>query len=188
MWRAILLTCAMALGATAQVNAQQNEIQPTQIPNQILVIDTDQLFNQSQFGQRVARELEFEGRVLASENRNIETALALEEKELTRQRADMDAEEFRVLADAFDQKVQYTREQQLNKNKALSSQIDTQRITFLNAAAPILQDLMRDAGAIVLLERRNVVLSMAAADITAAAITQIDSVLGNGSQPATTGD
>ena len=61
MWRAILFTCAMALGATAQVNAQQNEIQPTQIPNQILVIDTDQLFNQSQFGQRVARELEFEG-------------------------------------------------------------------------------------------------------------------------------
>jgi Skp family chaperone for outer membrane proteins len=184
MWRALLLTCAMAFGATAQVSAQQTDTQP----NQILIIDTDQLFNQSQFGQRVARELELEGRVLASENRSIEGALALEEQELTQQRATMTAKDFRVLADAFDQKVQETRAQQLNKTKALNIQIDTQRVTFLNAAAPILQDLMLETGALVLLERRTVVLSMAAADITAAAIAQIDSVLGNGSQSATSGD
>jgi Skp family chaperone for outer membrane proteins len=184
MWRALLLTCAMAFGATAQVSAQQTEIQPSQI----LVIDTDQLFNQSQFGQRVARELELEGRVLASENRSIEGALALEEQELTQQRATMTAKDFRVLADAFDQKVQETRAQQLNKTKALNIQIDTQRVTFLNAAAPILHDLMLETGVLVLLERRTVVLPMAAADITAAAIAQIDSVLGNGSQSATSGD
>ena len=184
MWRALLLTCAMAFGATAQVSAQQTDTQP----NQILIIDTDQLFNQSQFGQRAARDLELERRVLASENRRIEGVLALEEQELTQQRATMTAEEFRVLADAFDQKVQETRAQQLNKTKALNIQIDTQRVTFLNAAAPILQDLMLETGALVLLERRTVVLSMAVADITAAAIAQIDSVLGNGSQSATSGD
>ena len=184
MWRALLLTCAMAFGATAQVSAQQTDTQP----NQILIIDTDQLFNQSQFGQRAARDLELEGRVLASENRRIEGVLALEEQELTQQRATMTAEDFRILADAFDQKVQETRAQQLNKTKALNIQIDTQRVTFLNAAAPILQDLMLETGALVLLERRTVVLSMAAADITAAAIAQIDSVLGNGSQSATSGD
>ena len=101
----------------------------------------------------------------------------------------MNAENFRVLADAFDEKVQGTRTEQLNKTKALNSQIDTQRVTFLNAAAPILQNLMREAGASVLMERRSVVLSMAAADITAAAIARIDSVLGNGSQPSeTSGD
>lgn len=184
MWRALLLTCVMTFGVVIQVSAQQTEAQPSQI----LVIDTDQLFNQSQFGQRVARELELEGRQLEIEFRSIEGALEQEEKELTQQRATMEAEEFRILADAFDQKVQDIRAQQLDRTKAYNSQIDTHRVTFLNAAAPILQDLMRDAGASVLLERRNVVLSMAVADITATAIAQIDNVLGNGSQPATTGD
>lgn len=185
MWRALILTCVLAFGANSQVYAQQADTQPSQI----LIIDTEQLFKLSQFGQRVAQELELEGRDLASENRLIEGALAKEEKELTQQRATMDAENFRVLADAFDEKVQGTRTEQLNKTKALNSKIDTQRVTFLNAAAPILQDLMRDAGASVLMERRSVVLSMAAVDITAAAIARIDSVLGNGSQPSeTSGD
>ena len=184
MWRVLFLTCAMAFVAVGQVGAQRVESQP----RQILVIDSDQLFSQSLFGQRAARDLELEGRDLAAENRSIEGTLAQEEQELTQQRSTMEAEAFRALADAFDQKVQDTRAQQLNKTKALNSEIDTQRVTFLNAAAPILQDLLREAGASVLLERRNVVLSMSAADITAIAIARIDSVLGNGSQPATSGD
>ena len=47
---------------------------------------------------------------------------------------------------------------------------------------------MLDVGASVLLERRNVVLSTKLADITAIAIAQIDAVLGDGSQPATSVD
>lgn len=167
-----------------QVNAQQSAVSQ----NQVLIIDTDQLFSQSQFGERVARELEMRGREIASENRRIEGELTQEEQDLTGQRALMQAEAFRALADEFDEKVQSTREQQLNKTKALNSQLETQRITFLNAAAPILRDLMRDANASVLLERRNVVLSAGAIDITASAIAQIDLVLGDGAQPATSGD
>jgi Skp family chaperone for outer membrane proteins len=183
MWRAIILACAVALGATVQANAQTTQ-QPA--ANQILVIDSEQLFNQSQFGRRVALDLETQGRVLAEENRRIEAELAEEEQELTQQRASLEPEEFRVLADAFDQKVQETRKKQLDKTKALNTEIDTQRLTFLNAAAPILQDLMREAGAAVLLERRNVVLSVASSDITLAAITRIDSVLGIRTRPPET--
>ena len=75
MWRALILTCVLAFVANSQVYAQQVNSQPSQI----LIIDTDQLFKLSQFGQRVAQELELEGRVLASENRLIEGALAKEE-------------------------------------------------------------------------------------------------------------
>jgi hypothetical protein len=92
------------------------------------------------------------------------------------------------LADEFDLKVQVTREEQLSKAKSLSTQIETQRTTFLNAAAPILQTLMLDVGASVLIERRNVVLNTNLADITAIAISQIDAVLGDGSEPATSVD
>ena len=47
---------------------------------------------------------------------------------------------------------------------------------------------MLEVGATVLLERRNAVLSTTTADITAIAIAQIDGVLGDGSQPATSVD
>lgn len=184
MWRALVLACMMVFSAITHAGAQQSENQP----NQILVIDTDLLFNQSQFGQTLVRNVELEGRELATENRGIESELAEEEELLTELRATMEAAEFRVLADTFDQKVQATREQQLNKSKALSSKIDRQRVTFLNAAAPVLQALMREAGALVLLERRNVILSAATVDITTAAVAQIDSVLGDGTQPTISGD
>jgi Skp family chaperone for outer membrane proteins len=174
----------MAIGSVAQLNAQQFSI----INSQILIIDSDQLFTQSQFGQRVAKELDEQGRLLATENRRIEAELAQEEKDLTAERATLEADAFRVLADVFDQKVQETRARQLAKTQVLNTQIETQRVTFLNAAAPILQDLMRQAGASALFERRSVVLSTAEVDITRAAIEKINDVLGDGSQPATSGD
>ena len=178
--RAFLLTCSMALLAMGHVNAQQIEF----AAGRTLVVDTLQLFNKSQFGIRAAQQLEIQGAQLAEENKGKEIALSEEEKQLTALRATMTAEKFRILADEFDQKVQTTRAEQLAKTQALSTQIETQRNTFLNAAAPILQALMLDVGATVLLERRNVVLSTNSADITAIAIAQIDGVLGDGSQTA----
>ena len=186
MWRTLILACALALGPTVQANAQATQLS---ISNNVLVIDSEQLFNQSLFGRRAALDVESEGRILAEENRRIESELADEEQELTLKRASMEPEAFRDLANAFDLKVQETRKQQLDKTRALNSKIDTQRLTFLNAAAPILEDLMREAGATVLLERRSVVLSAENADITAAAIARIDSVLGVETQsPETSGE
>ena len=182
--RAFLLTCSMALLPMGHVNVQQIEF----AIGRTLVVDTLQLFNKSQFGIRAAQQLEIQGAQLAEENKGKEIALSEEEKQLTALRATMTAEKFRILADEFDQKVQTTREEQLAKTQALSTQIETQRNTFLNAAAPILQALMLDVGATVLLERRNVVLSTNTADITAIAIAQIDGVLGDGSQSATSVD
>ena len=182
--RSFLLTCSMVFLSMGQVNAQQIDF----AVGRTLVVDTLQLFNKSQFGIRATQQLEIQGTQLAEENKGKEIALSEEEKQLTALRATMTAEKFRILADEFDQKVQTTREEQLAKTQALSTQIETQRNTFLNAAAPILQALMLEVGATILLERRNVVLSINTADITAIAIAQIDSVLGGGSQPATSVD
>jgi Skp family chaperone for outer membrane proteins len=184
MLRAFSLICAMAFGAVGQVSGQEVDFDA----GRTLVIDTVQLFNQSKFGIRAARLLEAADTQLAEENKSKVFALAEEEKQLTALRATMNAGKFRDLADEFDLKVQVTREEQLSKAKSLSTQIETQRTTFLNAAAPILQALMLNVGASVLIERRNVVLSTNLADITAIAIAQIDAVLGDGSQPATSVD
>ncbi|MCR8827290.1 OmpH family outer membrane protein [Pseudosulfitobacter koreensis] len=183
----ISLTLLASLLAGSFVAAQQQPGPQQPGPQQrgvvqspILTVDTDRLYSQSAFGLRVAREIEERGAALATENRSIEAELAAEEQELTDRRKTMEPDAFRVLADAFDEKVQQTRRAQEAKGRELSQLLEKEQITFLNAAAPVLETLMRESNAAVILERSNVFLSANAIDITEAAITRIDTALGDG--------
>jgi len=172
---ALALFLALAGGVT-QGLAQQTELEQ----NTILTIATDRLFAESSFGQRVAAEIEAQSAVLAAENRRIEAELTAEEKGLTARRPDMEADAFRVLADAFDQQVQANREAQEAKARTLNQIGDTARIEFLQAARPVLEKLMREAGAGVILERAGVFMSANSTDITDLAIRRIDAAIGDG--------
>lgn len=182
-WRAILLAVAL-MGAVAPVSAQStaggSRLGLGAVISPILTIDSDRLFVESAFGQRVVAEIEGQSNQLAQENRQIEADLEAEERELTELRADMGAEEFRALADAFDEKVQETRTTQAAKGRALTAQLDKEREVFLTAAAPVLERLMREADAAVILERRSVFVSASAIEITDAAIALLDETLGSG--------
>ena len=147
----------------------------------ILTIESDRFFAQSAFGQRAAREIEAEGAIIAAENRKIEADLTAEEKALTDRRAGMEPEAFRVLADTFDEKVQTMRRTQDAKARALSQRNEADRMAFINAAGPVLEVLMQDAGAAVVLERRNVFLSANAIDVTDEAIRRMNAAIGDGS-------
>lgn len=172
------------LGAPIPALAQQN--QPATgfgrgvVISPVLTIDSERLFLESAFGRRVAAEIETLSATLAGENRQIEAALEAEEQELTEMRATMDAEEFRALADAFDEKVQQTRQAQAAKGRALNDQLDEEREVFLIAAAPVLEQLMRKADAAVILERRSVFVSASAIEITDDAIALLNETLGDG--------
>lgn len=150
----------------------------------ILTITSERLFADSQFGKRVAREIEAEGQRLATENRRIEGELTAEEKALTDSRPDMTPEEFRKLADAFDKKVQEIRRTQDAKARHINQQRDEARAAFFDAARPILAEVMRDAGAGVILERSSVFLSANATDVTDLAIARVDAAFGRGHVPA----
>ena len=170
-----LILCLVTLPAPT-VQAQQLGLPQYAI----LTISTDRMFAGSAFGQRVSREIEAQSAVLAAENRRIEADLRQEEQELTKQRPEMDAQAFRVLADAFDQKVQINRTAQDAKARELNLIGDTARAEFLSAARPILEGLMREAGAGVILERATVFLSANATDITELAIARINVAIGDG--------
>jgi Skp family chaperone for outer membrane proteins len=148
----------------------------------ILTVSSDRLFTNSAFGQRVAREIEAESAVLAAENRRIEAELTAEEKVLADRRPDMEPDAFRLLADAFDAKVQDFRRTQDAKARDLAQERDANRLTFLGAARPVLEDLLRESGAGVILERSSVFLSSNATDITDIAIERINATLGDGAQ------
>lgn len=150
------------------------------VQSPVLTIDSERMFRESAFGQRVNREIDAQSAELAAENREIEASLEAEERALTEKRATLEPKEFRALADAFDQKVQRTRSEQAAKNRALGDRLDRAREDFLEAAVPVLEQLMRNSDAAVILERRRVFVSSTAIEVTDAAITLLDETIGSG--------
>lgn len=188
LWRDIrpllLLALAALILAPGAGSAQQIGLPNTAI----LTIETDRLFAGSAYGQRIANEIEADSAVLAAENRRIEAELTAEEQDLTERRPEMEPEAFRALADAFDEKVQSIRKTQDAKARTLNQRADKARVEFLRAARPVLETLMRESGAGVILERGSVFLSSNATDITDLAISRIDAAIGDGSEAATGAD
>lgn len=179
MWRRALVTClvlAWPLGAPAQEAA----------PSPILVIDQERLLEESAFGVALRARLEDAARALAAENRQIEADLGAEERELTERRPTLPVEEFRALADEFDAKVQRLREEQDAKSDALTQMSDEGRRQFFSLLAPVLSGVLRERGAVLLIDRRNAILSADSIDITDEAIARIDAAIGTGGQSGTT--
>lgn len=188
--RSVIYLMVVALvGASPAAFAQQAGQQPSlpergSVMSPILTIDSERVFVESAFGRRVAAEVDAEGEKLALENSQIAADLEAEEDRLTDLRETMPAEEFRELADAFDAKVQETRAAQAAKARALNARFGKEEEVFRKAAEPVLERLMRDAGAAVILERRSVYVSVNAIDITRDAISLLDETLGSGVSPA----
>jgi Skp family chaperone for outer membrane proteins len=175
-WLFICLTFALAVsGAGIPVRAQS--VPKLQIESPILTIDSDRMFADSRYGQQTIRRIEALGAALAEENTRIQQDLEEEEQRLTDLRPTISPEEFRDLADAFDAKVQETRRRQEAKSRELNTSLENRRVVFLNYALPVLEQLMRETGAAVVLEQRSVFISSNLIDITQVAIERLDMVL-----------
>ncbi|MEZ5675357.1 periplasmic chaperone for outer membrane proteins Skp [Thalassovita litoralis] len=170
----LALLLLLTTGATAQEGGSI-------VQSPVLTIDSDRMFAASAFGQRVAQDFEAQGKVLETENRRIEAELIAEEKDLTTKRATLPPERFRALADAFDAKVETIRSEQNAKTRALTQTTDTARRQFLIAARPVLEQLMQETNAAIIVERRSIFLSARAIDITDLAIERLNAQIGDGS-------
>ncbi|MEE9389423.1 MAG: OmpH family outer membrane protein [Paracoccaceae bacterium] len=145
--------------------------------SQIVTVDSELIFGSTVVGQGITTGLEEKVTALALENRRIASELEEEELDLTAQRKTMEPADFRVLATAFDQKVQRIRAEQDAKQRELQSQRDDERQSFVDAITPLLSGIAREHGALLVLERRNVLLSADSIDITQEVIDKIDAVL-----------
>lgn len=184
---AILLSAGglgVALGAASPVAAQDFG----RVVSPILTLDRDQLFAGTLYGQRVNRELEQASTAMAAETRAIEAALEAEEQALTEQRATMEPAAFRELAAAFDDKVQALRAEREAAQDDLLAQIEAAQSAFFNRIGPVLGQLVRERGAVLIVDRRAVLLAATNVDITPDAIERIDAVLGDGGDLAAPGD
>lgn len=184
---ALPLAVPLALAPAASAVAQGQDF--GRVVSPILTLDRDQLFANTLYGQRVNRELEAASTAMAAETRAIEAALEAEEKELTEKRATMTPDAFRELATAFDDKVQKLRAERDAAETDLRAQIEAAQLAFFNRIGPVLGQVVRDRGAVMIVDRRAVLLAAANIDITSEAIERIDAVLGDGGDLGTgTGD
>lgn len=147
----------------------------------VLMLDRNRLFTESVFGKAAEERFQTESKALIAENLQLEQALEAEERSLTDQRATLDSEAFQALATAFDEKTEAIRAAQDAKSRAITAKRDEDRQRFLQAAVPVLGELMRESGAVAIFDKDMVILSLRGVDITDEAITLIDAALGDGS-------
>lgn len=166
----------LAALATGGAGAQQALPAPTPI----LVVDQDDLFSRSAFGRQLRAELEEASRALSAENRQLEAELTAEERALTDRRGAMPVEEFRQLAADFDAKVVRIRTEREARGRELNRRVDQARKQFLQAALPVLEQVVTEAGAVAMLDSRMVLLSSQAINVTDLVIARLDATLGDG--------
>lgn len=147
----------------------------------VVTIDQDRLLAETRFGMALAAAFDADTLALVAENRKIDAALEAEERDLTEKRKTMAPATFRALADAFDKKANELRDAQEAKSRELTRRRDSDRAWFFQHIAPILGDYMVERGAVAILDKAAVVVSLGAIDITDGAIERIDAKLGDGS-------
>ncbi len=167
LWRAAVAALFLATGAVAQEAVT------------VLTIDQDRLLDETEVGAEAFKALEARAQKLAAENQIIEDALIAEEQKLTEQRTNLSAVEFRDLANEFDVRVQKLRAEQDEKLRQLNRAREESRTQILRDAAPIISEIVRTRGALVVIDRRDVFLSADSIDITDEAIRRINAAKDN---------
>ena len=151
-------------------------------PPQVLIVDSDRLYFETQYGLRLARDLAAQQAAVQQENDRIVATLTEEERSLTERRPEMSPEAFRAEADAFDLKVQEVRRARDNKTDELQAESLAARAEFEGRVQGIVANIMLERGALMVLEQRNVILSVRSANITDDVIARVDAALGDGSR------
>lgn len=178
---AIFLGLGFGGGFAPPAQAQNTQHQDTvAAPQFLLTIDQDILFTGSLYGQRVAAEVKQDLAVLEKEFQKLEADLTAEEKHLTEQRPGLTPDAFRLLADAFDEKVQGIRTAQDAKARGLDRRLELERRQYYQRVNPILIEIMQLLGATVIIDRRAILVGLEGVDITADALQVIDARLGDG--------
>jgi len=121
----------------------------------VLVLSQDDLFKKSVAGRALLKAFEEKQALLFSEASKVEQDFILEEQKLTDQRLIVTPEDFQVLADEFDSKVEKMRKFRTNKDKKLQQDFIRWRKKFVQIVLPIVRELMAQYEASVVIDTIN---------------------------------
>ncbi len=140
----------------------------------ILILDQPSLLTRSKLGQAILLLEQSEQTAILEASHLLTQELEAEEAILTQQRATLTNEEFRELADAFNDKAEAARASQNAIDSAQLVRIESRRRVFFQFIGPQLAEMMQKFGASAILDRRSVLLFDKNLDITLEVIALLD--------------
>lgn len=179
--RAVAFGLALIVPANAGAQGAQTQAETTtdaSLP--ILTLDQDALYDRSMFGKALRGRVTAAVAEIEAKSRAIDAQLEIEERALTKQRSTMAPQDFAPLAAAFDAKVQRLRAQNAADAEAVRSLEQQGRQEFVAAATQVIGDYMVERGAVAIIDKGAVIVSLLGLDVTDAVVMRIDAVLGNG--------
>lgn len=172
---ALICVMGMAGAQTPPPNAATPPLQST-----ILTLDQEALFSRSEFGKALRASIAKDATIAEAETRKIDAELEVEERDLTEKRAIMPADQFRLLADAFDNKVKNLRAEREAAASALRDKEAAARQQFVAEVTQIIGDYMVQRGASAIVDKKSIIVSLVSIDITTDIVALIDQKLGDG--------
>ena len=169
----IRLLSAVILISFASLSSAQTAF-PTVFPAPILLMDRDGLLTDTRLGQSILLQEDADRDALIQEGQEIARAFESEETQLTERRLSMSSEDFQVLSDDFDTRVQAVRDRQLAEGFALQQESEENRKRFLEFARPYIGKIMQKYSASAVLDVRSVIQFNRAMDITDELIILLD--------------
>ena len=170
------LVAAALLAAPSAGGAQQLGV----VSSDVVVIDTERLLTETDYGKRLQRDIQQERDRLIAENERIASELEDEEQALTEKRSETPPDEFREMADAFDTKVTRLRNEAERNSQRLERRREMAPLQFMRVVRPVLGNLLAEAEAVVILDTRSTLLHENVADVTDLAIMRINARVGEG--------
>jgi len=177
----ILLATTLVIAASVPALAANPP--PAQVQPKILIIDRQAILRFSKVGQDVARQIETMGNQAKGEIAGQQRALQAEAQQLQQQIAILAADAKAQKVKAFEAKQAGMQAAAQRKEQALQGGFMTAQTTIAKTLEPILQNLMQQRGANLILDKNAVVYASQDAarafDITQAAIEQLNQKLPN---------
>ena len=146
----------------------------------VMTIDQAALYSRSIWGLLAQGALEQRRLEIEAENDRLAEQFAAEERSLTALRQTLPADEFRKRADEFDKRVVEVRQERDAAANELIARDSAEQQAFFRAALPVLATLMRERGAMVVLDQRAIFVAAQSIDVTEALIERIDREIGAG--------
>ncbi|MEN6543747.1 OmpH family outer membrane protein [Parvibaculum sp.] len=143
-------------------------------PAVILIVNTQQIFNESKVGQSIRTQLQDQAKKLQAEDKKGSEALQAEAKKLSEQRSLLSADDFKKKVAALEKKEADRQEKMRARGDALQLGVNKARAEVEAAIRPIFADIMKKNGATLLLDQSVVLAGGVDLDVTAEALKALD--------------
>ena len=168
-----LLAAFLSVTGCAYAQSQVFDGEP-RATQSILVMNQEKLLRNSKTGQALLARERAMTDAHRAEGLRLDAELEAEERDLAEKRKTLPTEEFAVPAVEFDTKVVATRKDHNQKSELLANTLENMRKKFFAQIVPVVAQIMKERGAELVFEQRNVLFTGANVDITDEVIERLE--------------